>query len=154
MLPELLGTEGTPLGFEYKGKKYTFKPLSIGILEELEVRHFEQAKKRLKDMKDVLDEDTYTKKGLDLYEQYEAGEFGFFSTKGQKWVKKPAGAFLLLKLSLDVSDEELLPLLLAKSAEINQLMQVVLSESGLTGQARQAGQESGEAPFRFDTRNP
>ena len=136
MLPEMFGAEATRHAIEFKGKRYHFKSITFGLMEALEVQHFEQAKQRLKAMKDVLDEDAYNKKAIDLYEQYSAGEFGFLSERGQRWVKSPAGAACLLKLSLDIGDEELMPLILQRGEEIKKLMEVVLREAGLAADPR------------------
>jgi len=152
MLPEMLGAESTPHSIELRGRRYHFQPITFGLMEALEVKHFEQAKQRLRAMKDVLDEDTYAKKGLELYELYNAGEFGFLSERGQRWVKSPAGAACLLKLSLQVTDEELMPLVLQRGEEIKQLMELVLSEAGLrAAEGRPAappGEGVREVPFR------
>jgi len=156
MLPEMLGAEATPHAIEFKGKRYSFKPITIGLLEEMETAHFEQSKKRLKDMRDVLDEDTYAKKGLQLYDDYDAGEFGFFSARGQKWAKSPAGAILMMKLALGVGEEELLPLVLNKGPELTQLMNLVLKEAGLSGGPAPppVGAEGSTTPFRHGGGNP
>jgi len=149
MLPEMLGAEATPHTIEFKGKRYSFKPITVGLLEEMETTHFEQSKKRLKDMRDVLDKDTFVKKGLELYDDYDAGEFGFFSARGQKWARSPAGAMLIMKLALGVGDEELLPLVLSRGQELMQLMQLVLKEAGLSGgPAKPPGEGAAEEPFR------
>ena len=154
LLPELLGAESTPHSLEFRGRRYTFKPITFGLMEELEVRHFEQAKQRLKAMKDVLDEDSYAKKGLELYDLFDAGEFGFLSQRGQRWVKSPAGAACLLKLSLGISDDELMPLILQRGKDIKKLMDMVLYEAGLQDTPAAGGQENPSAPFRPDQRNP
>src|SRR6516162_8879008 len=146
MLPELLGAEATPRGIEFGGKRYDFKPISLGMLEALEVRHFEQAKKRLKDMKDVLDEDTFAKKGLQLYEDYDAGEFGFFAERGRNWVKSPAGAILLLQLVLGVAEKELIPLILARGNELKAEMELLLKEAGLQNPPPDPGDPPEEGP--------
>jgi hypothetical protein len=155
MLPELLGAEATPRGIDFQGKRYTFQPITLGILEQIEVKHFEQAKKRLKDMKDVLDEDTYAKKGLQLYEEYDQGNFGFFAARGQTWIRSPAGAMLLLRLVLGVEEKELIPLVLTKGEELKREMDLVLKEAGLQTAATEApGGGTTEAPFRPDRRYP
>jgi len=161
MLPEMFGAEATPHAIEFPGKKYSFRPITFGLLEQMEVAHFEQAKARLKAMKDVLDEDTYAKKGIDLYEQYNAGEFGFFAERGQKWARSPAGATHLLKLCLGISDEELVPLFLHKGEEIKRLMDMVIYESGLQGagvagaaEATPGAEGAVGTPFRPGAGNP
>jgi len=155
LLPELLGAESTPHSLEFRGRRYHFKPVTFGLMETLEVEHFHQAKERLRAMKDVLDLDTYNKKALDLYEQYSAGEFGFLAERGQRWVKSPAGAACLLKLSLGIGDEELMPLILQRGEEIKRLMEVVLKEAGLSGGPAQTppgreGEPRTEESFRHD----
>jgi len=163
MLPEMLGAESTPHSLEFRGKRYHFKAITFGLMETLEVEHFHQAKQRLRDMRDILDEGAYTRKALDLYEQYSAGEFGFLSEKGQRWVKSPAGATCLLKLCLGISDEELMPLVLSKGEEIKRLMEVVLKEAGLVGgpgrtppgaEGAGEGETPAEPPFRVGGGNP
>jgi hypothetical protein len=150
MLPQLLGGEGTPLSIEFRGKTYTFQPITFGLMEKMEALHLDQAKARLRAMKDVLDEDTYTKKALDLYMRYEAGEFGFLSAAGQQWLKTPSGAACLLKLTLGINDAELFPLIVARGEEIKQLLEVVLREAGLSSKAESSargGEGRAEAPF-------
>lgn len=163
LLPELLGSEATPHAVEWKGKRYSFSPITFGIMAEMETAHFEEAKKRLKAMEGLYSPETLEKKADALYEQYDAGEFGFLSQRGQKWVKSPAGAACLLRLSLGISDEELMPLIIARGDEIKRLMELVLSEAGLQaekkvergwdGKPLQREEERPEQPFRHDIRN-
>src|SRR5215471_19887644 len=155
MLPEQFGAEATPHAIEFRGRRYHFQPITFGLMEALEVKHFEQAKQRLRAMKDVLDEDTYAKKGLELYDLYDAGEFGFLSARGQKWIKSPGGAACLIKLCLGIDDAELMPLVLQRGEDIKKLMEVVLREAGLSSGGGNSGPGEGrqEAPFRPHERN-
>jgi len=155
MLPEILGADATPHAIEFRGKHYSFQPITFGLMQEVETLHFSEAKRRLKDMKDVLDEDTYAKKGLELYDLYDAGEFGFLSARGQKWIKSPGGAACLIKLCLGIDDAELMPLVLQRGEDIKKLMEVVLREAGLSSGGGNSGPGEGrqEAPFRPHERN-
>jgi len=163
MLPELMGADGTPHGIDWKGERYHFQPLAFALLEKFEVEHFELAKKRLQAMKGLYSAAAFDKKADALYELYDAGDFGFLSAKGQQWAKTPAGAACLVRLSLGISDEELVPLILAKGDEIKRTMDLLLREAGLKLRQQKVAGDSPpqdtatraqEDSFRPDRGNP
>src|SRR5262252_7978746 len=171
LLGENLGGEAARHKIEFRGKTYEFKLPDIGILDQLELDHFERRKQRLQrtrgllaeqtierkalelserygageidlaqfekqkeslqSMRGLLSEEAITKKIDELTEQYHAGEFGFLAPAGQAWLKTPAGANLLMKLSLGVTDQELIELLLHKGDEVKRQFTVIMRESGL-----------------------
>lgn len=129
MLPDLLGAEGPLLSVEHRGKKYELRLITFGMMAEIEVKHFEEAKDRLKKMAALYSPAKMDEKADELYQRYDDGDFGFLSAAGQAWIKKPAGAALLLQLVLGVPEEELIPLLAAKGDEIKQKLDQIVKES-------------------------
>lgn len=128
------GAEAAPVCVTFRGKNYHFKPLTFEVMQSLEKTLFAEEKDRLKAMEGLYSPEVLEKKADELFQRYDNGEYSFLAARAQKWLKTPTGAAALLKLTLGIGDEELIPLIMDKGAELKAILDKLLTNASVEGE--------------------
>jgi hypothetical protein len=128
-LSQLLGDAAEPHKIEHDGKVFAFRLLTGKRRNELEKRLYQNARQlAFAEREDMTSEEYATRLQL-LADAYEAGEFGFTGTRGQKVMQTQRGVMLLLEVITGETEDSLLALIAARGAEVNAVLKAVMTES-------------------------
>lgn len=126
---EICGNSGTQHTIEYNGKTYTAMYIDGRFQSLFEKRLYERYKKVEIDLKAERTPDAYQARLDKLADEFLNGEFALMSERAQTFLSKLPGMVFLAGLLLGCPEEEVLPLVVAKAAEIRSLFMLIVKES-------------------------
>lgn len=128
-LSKLLGTSSPPHQIAHDGRTYTFHLLTATRRNALEKRFYQNAREAVYVDREFMSEKMYMDRLDGVRKDYELNKYGFFGEIGAEILKTPAGALRLLEVITDETEDDLMPLLTARAAEVNALVKTVMNES-------------------------
>ncbi len=128
-LSKVLGNAAPPHQIAHEGRTYGFWLLDQARKVAFEKRLYQQAREAVYADREHMTSDEYVKRLEVVREQYEMGEFAFMGDRAMKLLTKPKGALLLLEVLTGETEEDLVPLLLARPEEVNAVVATVMAES-------------------------
>lgn len=128
-LSKALGAAGKPHQIVHEGRTFTFHLLDQVRKNSIEKRLYQNAREAVYVDRDFMTSEQYVERLDKVREAYEAGEYGFFGERAQKVLQGPNGVLMLLETITDETQEDLIPLMAARSEEVNAVVKTVLNES-------------------------
>lgn len=137
-LSQLLGTAAPPHQIVHEGRTYTFHLVDQKRKSALEKRFYENAREGVYVDRAHMSEEMYVKRLDAVRENYELNKYAIFGEIGSKILQTTGGAMRLLEVITGETEDDLIPLLTERSAEVNALVKTVMNESFKKGKAKVA----------------
>lgn len=127
----LFGKKVAPFTIEHDGTPYTFTlGITEGVLLEVETRLYQRAVASLQTLRSAYGEPEYLKRLDALRVGYETGDYDVLQSKAvQQFLKTEKGAIFLLSIMGNMTEKQLIPLFMAKTAELTGLVRTALGIS-------------------------
>jgi len=146
-LSEDIGAFAPGHRLEHNGNTYMFRHLTLSDLAAFERENFRARREALRAMRDDYGEEAWLVRLDDLRRDFDRHRFAI--ENDPEAVKSISGILLVLRLMLQVGDDEINTLFRERQAELLQLMNLTLRESfprTLAKSATESGEKKTTAP--------
>lgn len=148
-MSELTAAVGGGFEFKQKDKTYHVSLITQKIKAAFEKAQFNRARDAALALKDLMTRDEYLDHLKALNDDFISGAYGLESERGMTFAQSSNGSIVLSSLLFNISEDEMVKLLLECRDEITQLLSLVIKESfgtldenSLSGSAASSGSGS------------